>query len=118
MCGLATLCGRAAVITALSQCSKPWETKHLAEWPYHLDPPLAECSCRARLCPVWTVADGSLPPELPLLCSLRSRRPGRPVNCDRPSCSHYTQSTVEDNRDDEETERASRHNKWTLVSNN
>lgn len=95
VCGLAALCGRATVITALSPSFKPWETKRLAEWPYHLDPLPAEYSCKAHPCPAWTVSGGSPLPELPQPGFLHWRKPGRLANCDRPSCSHYTQSTVE-----------------------
>ena len=95
VCGLATLCDGFTVITALSHYSKTWETKHLAEWPYHLDRLLVEYSCKVRPCPVWTASDGSPLPELPQHGSLHWHRPGTLASCDRPSCFQYTQSTVE-----------------------
>lgn len=115
MCGLAALCGRAAVITALSRCSKPLQTKHLAEWPYHLDPPLAEYSCKVHPCPVLTAFVGSPLPGLPLPGFSHWHRPGMLANCDRPSGSHYTQS--KGRRQDGNTKKKTRqaNNRWTTA---
>lgn len=78
-----------------STVSKSWETKHLSEWPYRLGPLLAGYSYKARPCPVWTAAGGSLLPELSQHGFLRWHRLGRLASCDRPSSFHYTQSRVE-----------------------